>query len=369
MTTEPVKVGVVGCGNISAIYFKNGAKLRAIDIVACADLDMEKAKARAEEFEIAKACTPDELMADPEIEIVLNLTVPQAHYSVAMAAIEAGKSTYSEKPLTLAREEAAELLAKAEEKSVLVGCAPDTFLGGGIQTCRKLIDDGWIGKPLAADAFMMGRGPESWHTSPVFYYLKGGGPMFDMGPYYLTALVNLLGPVKTVAGMATMGFEQRTVTSEPLYGTVIDVEVPTHVMGLMEFRGGAVGTIITSFDTMGSQTPRIEIHGSEGSLLVPDPNTFGGPIKIKKTQRGEWQDVPLAYGYAENSRGIGVADMAAALRSGRAHRASGELAAHVLDIMHGFHDASAARRHVRLKTKCKRPAALPLGLRESEIDA
>jgi len=369
MIIPPAKVGIIGCGNICSIYFKNAAKMQAIEIVACADLVPERARAKAEEFGIARACAPEELLSDPSIEIVLNLTIPQAHYAVAIQAVEAGKSVYNEKPLTLSREQAAQLLDAAAKKGVLVGGAPDTFLGAGIQTCRKLIDDGWIGEPVSAEAFMMCPGHESWHPDPEFYYKKGGGPMFDMGPYYLTALVNLIGPVRKVAGMTRRTFATRTITSEPKYGTVVDVEVPTHVAGLMQFANGAIGTIITSFDTTASQLPWIEVHGSRGSLAVPNPNTFGGPVKIKRDRKGEWQDVPLSHGYADNSRGLGVADMAAALRSGRKHRASGELARHVLDIMHAFHDASDAGRLVTLETACARPAPLPLGLRDTEIDA
>jgi len=367
MGKKAVKVGIIGCGAISAAYLKNGKGFRDIEIVACADLDMERAKARAEEFEIKKACSVEKLLADKKIEIVINLTIPKAHASVALQALEAGKSVYNEKPLAVERKEARAMLALAKKKGLLVGGAPDTFLGGGHQTCRKLIDDGWIGEPIAANAFMMSHGHESWHPDPEFYYEKGGGPMFDMGPYYLTALVNMIGPVEKVSGCTRVTFPERTITSEKKYGKVIKVATPTHVTGLMEFANGAVGQITTSFDVWGARLPNIEVYGTEGSLSVPDPNGFGGTVLYKRG-REEWQEVPLTHGYAENSRSLGVADMAHALRNKRPHRASGELTSHVLDLMHAFHDAAEAGKSVALQTTCEKPAALPLGLRAGEVE-
>ena len=364
-----VKVGVIGCGNISPIYLKNGKRFETIDIVACADLIMERAEARAEEFDVARACTVDDLLADPEIEIVINLTTPPSHAEVGLAVLNAGKSVYNEKPLAVAREDGRRMLELAQEKGLLVGGAPDTFLGGGIQTCRKLIDDGWIGKPVAATAFMMGHGHESWHPDPEFYYKVGGGPMFDMGPYYLTALVNLVGPVRGVTGLTRITFPERTITSKQKYGTQIEVEVPTHVVGVLDFSNAAVGTIVTSFDVWGGELPYIEVYGTLGTLSVPDPNTFGGTVRIRQAGSRDWKDVPLAHGYTENSRGLGVADMAAALRSGRPHRANDKLTYHVLDIMHAIHDASREGRYVSLESTCEQPALFPLGLRDGQIDA
>ena len=360
-------VAIIGCGNISGIYFQAGKTFEILDIVACADLVRERAESKASEFG-ARACSVEELLADPEVQIVVNLTIPNAHASVAQAAVEAGKCVHNEKPLTIAREDGRKLLATAKAKGVLVGCAPDTFMCGGIQTCRKLIDDGAIGEPIGATAFMTCHGHESWHPDPEFYYKAGGGPMFDMGPYYLTAMVNLMGPVRRVTGSARITFPERLITSEPKNGTKIIVDVPTHVAGIMDFHSGAVGTIITSFDVWAAELPRIEIYGTEGSMSVPDPNSFGGPVRIKRGREGEWEEVPLTHGYAENSRGIGVADMAYALRSGRPHRASGELAYHVLDIMHAFHDASREGRHIELESTCSRPAALPVGLAHGQLD-
>jgi len=364
---KPVKIGIVGCGNISGIYFRNAAVLEAIEVKACADLVAERSRAKSEEFG-CQAMTVEELLGDPEIEIVLNLTTPGAHASIAMAALESGKSVYNEKPLAITREEGRQILDLAARKGLLVGCAPDTFMGAGIQTCRKLIDDGAIGEPVAATAFMMCHGHEGWHPDPEFYYKVGGGPMFDMGPYYLTALINLIGPVKRVTGSARITFPERVIGSEPKRGTVIKVDVPTHVAGIMDFENGAIGTIITSFDVWAANLPRIEIYGTEGSLSVPDPNSFGGPVRIRRAQDKEWDEVQLTHVYAENARGIGVADMAYALRSGRLHRASGELAYHVLDIMHAFHDASTQGRHVQLESTCRKPAAMPIGLRHGALD-
>ena len=367
---EKRKVGIIGCGNICGIYFENMCNVFDIlEVKGCADLDMERAKASADKFPGVQAMSVAELLADPEISIVVNLTTPQAHFEVATRAVEAGKSVHNEKPLTLTREEGKKLLEAAEAKGVLVGSAPDTFMGGGIQTCRKLIDDGVIGEPVAATAFMTCHGHEGWHPDPEFYYKIGGGPMFDMGPYYLTALVALVGPVARVTGSARITFPERTITSEKKHGQKIQVEVPTHVAGIMEFKNGAVGTIITSFDVWGANLPRIEIYGSEGSLSVPDPNCFGGPVRLKRAGKNdEWEDVELSHGYAENSRGIGPADMAYSLSSARPHRANGKLAYHVLDIMHAFHDASDQGRHADLESTCERPAPLPVGLPHGKLD-
>jgi len=361
------KVGIIGCGNISGIYFQAGRKFEILDIVACADLMAERAKAKADEFG-CHACTVEELLGDPEIEIVLNLTIPIAHAEVAFAALEAGKSVYNEKPLAITREDGKKMLEMARAKGLRVGCAPDTFMGGGIQTCVKLISDGDIGEPVGATAFMMCRGHEGWHPDPEFYYKVGGGPMFDMGPYYLTALIAHLGPISRVTGSARITFPERTITSQPKAGTKIKVDVPTHVAGIMDFENGAIGTMITSFDVQGAQLPRIEVYGSEATLSVPDPNGFGGQVRIKRGAKQDWEDVPLTHGYTENSRGIGVADMAYALRSGRQHRANGDMAFHVLDIMHAFHDASDQGKHIALQSTCARPAPLPVGLKTGLLD-
>jgi predicted dehydrogenase len=353
-----VKVGLVGCGAISGIYLKNAPRFGNIEIVACADIVPERAQACAAEYNM-KACSVEELLADPEIEIVLNLTIPLGHASVATAALEAGKSVYNEKPLTITREDGQKLLALAQSKGLLVGGAPDTFLGAGLQTCRQLIDEGVIGEPVSATAFMMGHGHESWHPDPEFYYQVGGGPMFDMGPYYLTALTTLIGGVAAVSGSTRITFPTRTITSAKKYGSLIKVEVPTHVAGLLHFANGAVGTLIMSFDVWRANLPFIEIYGSEGTLSVPDPNTFGGEVRVYKPGQSDWETVELTHPFADNSRGLGVADMARALREGGVARADGKLTYHVLDIMHAVHDAAEQRRTVDLASTIERPAPLP----------
>ncbi|RPJ52458.1 MAG: gfo/Idh/MocA family oxidoreductase [Chloroflexi bacterium] len=365
---EKIKVGVIGCGNISPIYLEVAKTFDIMEIVAVADLITERSEDRAAKYQVPHVYTDEELWADPEIQIVINLTTPDAHAEVALQTVQAGKSVYNEKPLTITREDACKLLELAHAKGVRVGGAPDTFLGGGLQTCRKLIDDGWIGQPVAATAFMLCHGHESWHPAPEFYYKVGGGPMFDMGPYYLTALVSLMGPVQRVTGSARITFPERTITSQPLYGKKFAVEVPTHVAGVLDFASGAIATIVTSFDVWSAEVPRIEIYGTHGTLSVPDPNTFGGPVRVRRAGASEWSEIPLTHGYAKNSRSVGVADMAYGLRSGRPHRASGEMTNHVLEIMHAIHDASRTGCHVNLTSTCQRPAALPVGLADGQLD-
>jgi predicted dehydrogenase len=364
---DPVRVGVIGCGNISDIYLQNCGVFQALEAFACADLLPARAQAKAEKWNVS-ACTVEELLANPAIGMVINLTIPNAHAAVSLAALAAGKHVYSEKPLAVTREDGRRILDLAQEKGLRVGCAPDTFLGGGLQTCRKLIDDGAIGVPLGATAFMAGRGPEGWHPDPEFFYKAGGGPMFDMGPYYLTALVSLLGPVHRVTGSARISFPERVIGSQPHYGERIVVETPTHLAGVLDFASGPVGMLLTSFDVWAANLPRIEIYGSDGTLSVPDPNTFRGPVRLWKGRSKEWVEVPLTHGYAENSRGLGTADMAQAIRDGRSHRSSGNLAFHVLDIMHAIHDASREGRHIELSSGVERPAALPVGLEQGLVD-
>jgi len=369
MSDQKTKIGVIGCGAISAIYLQTLRQFDCVEVVACADIVHEKARARAAEFGIPRACSVRSLLADPDIAIVLNLTVPKAHASVARAALGAGKSVYNEKPLAIRRSDGQRLLRMAAERGLRIGCAPDTFLGGAHQTCRKIVDDGLIGEPVAATAFMLCRGHESWHPSPEFYYEVGGGPMLDMGPYYLTALVNIIGPLRCVAAMTRTTFPERTITSAPKAGKVIRVETPTHVAGVMEFANGAIGTITVSFDVWGARTiPRIEVYGTEGSLAVPDPNHFGGEVWLKKGASEDWSSIPLTHGYTDNFRGLGVADMARAMQTGRPHRANGDMAYHVLDAMQGFLEAGARRRHVSLRSTCERPSPLPPGLIDGQLD-
>ncbi len=361
------KIGIIGCGNISGIYFKAGKAFRNVEVAACADMVPERARAKGEEHGVPSV-TVKQLLGDPGIEIVVNLTIPRAHAEVSLAALEAGKHVYSEKPLAITRADGKRVLDSAQSRGLRVGCAPDTFLGAGLQTCRKLIDDGRIGKPIGATGFMMCHGHESWHPDPEFYYAAGGGPMFDMGPYYLTALISLLGPVVRIAGSARATFPERTITSEKKYGQRIPVETPTHIAGVMDFREGAIATLVTSFDVWSANLPPLEIYGTEGSLSVPDPNTFGGIVSVRRMGAKEWSAVPHTHGFAENYRGIGVADMAACIRNGAEHRAGGDLAFHVLDIMGGFLDASREGNSYRPVSDVERPAPLPLGLPRDSVE-
>ena len=362
------RIGIVGCGVISRAYAAKLNSLPFVELVACADLERERAETLAAEHDIARVLDVAELLEDPAIDAVVNLTIPLAHAQVSLQAIEAGKSVYSEKPLGVDLAEGRKLVEAAAARGVRLGCAPDTFLGAGLQTCRKLIDDGAIGEPVAANAFMMSPGPERWHPRPHIFYARGGGPMLDMGPYYFTALVSLLGPVRRLVGSARVTHAQRTIGSEPLRGQKMDVEVPTHVASVIDFESGPVATLVTSFDVQASRHRNIEIYGTEGTLSVPDPNTFGGPVQIRRRGEREWADVALTHGNAAQCRGIGLADMVRAMETGRAHRASAELSCHVLELMEASITASETGRHVEPSTTCERPAALPAGLPDDTFD-
>ena len=306
-----------------------------------------------------KACTPGELIADEEVEVVLNLTVPVAHAEVSLAALRAGKHVYTEKPLAVSLKDGRRMLEVAGEENLRIGCAPDTFLGGGLQTCRSVVDEGIIGEPVAVTAFMLNHGPEDWHPNPDFFYQRGAGPMFDLGPYYLSSLATLVGPVRRVTASARVTFPRRMITSQPLAGTSITVNTPTHVAGVMDFESGVVGTLVTSFDVWSENQSRIDLYGTEGTLSLPDPNTFAGPVWLWRSDENAWTEVPLTHPYTGNSRGLGLADMARALRTGRQPRASGELGMHVLDVIHAFLDSSERGEHVGVSSSFERPEALP----------
>ena len=353
----PVRVGIIGTGVISGIYLQNAKRFPILDVVAVADLFQDRAAAKAAEYGVPGVLTVDEMLASPDIDLVLNLTIPAAHADIALRAVEAGKSVYNEKPLTIELDEGQRLLDLAKVKGVLVGCAPDTFLGAGLQTCRQLIDDGVIGEPVAATAFMMGHGPESWHPDPGFFYQQGAGPLFDMGPYYLTALISLFGGIRRVTGSARASFPQRTIGSQPRAGEKIVVNTPTHSAAVLDFTTGPIATFVTSFDVWSRET-RIEIYGSDATLAVPDPNTFGGPVRIRRPNEAEWEEVELTHDFADNSRGIGLADLATAIRTGGTARASGDLAFHVLETMHAIYQASDSGKHVDLTHQVERPEPL-----------
>ncbi|MBC2602769.1 Gfo/Idh/MocA family protein [Puniceicoccus vermicola] len=366
--TKQIGIGIIGCGNISQAYF-NGAKLfEVLKVVSCADLNREVATAKAEENN-CKAETVEELLANPEVQLVINLTVPSVHAQVSLSALNAGKHVHSEKPLSVSLEEAGEVLETAEAKGLLVGCAPDTFMGGGLQTCRKLVDDGWLGRVTSGSAFLMSRGPESWHPNPSFFYQMGAGPMFDMGPYYITALIHLLGPVKRVSAVATKAFEERIATCKQEFGKLLPVEVPTHYSGVLEFHSGAVINMVVSFDVCAHGHSPIEIYGTEGSLKVPDPNTFDGPVSMWTRSTKEWQTQAYSHPYRMPSRSIGAADLAYAILSDgkHAHRASGALAYHALEVMHSFEAASKSAAAVEIQSRPPQPAPLPLGIIEGRL--
>ena len=363
---DKVGIGIIGCGNISGAYLKAMASFPILEIRGVADLNRELADAKAAEFNVP-AKNIDELFADPKIEIIVNLTVPKAHVAVALQALEAGKHTYSEKPLGINFAEGKKLAEAAKAKGLRIGAAPDTFLGGGHETARTLIDKGVIGQPVGGTATFMCPGHERWHPNPAFYYEVGGGPMLDMGPYYITDLVNLFGPVAQVAGFAVSPRKERVITSEPRNGEKIPVHVPTHVAGVMAFANGAVVQIGMSFDVAGHKHVPLEVYGTEGTLIVPDPNHFGGEVQyLKKGSSFEPQELTSPYADG-NYRSIGVADLAHAIRSNRPHRANGSLALHVLEVMEAFHTASESGRTVTITTATERPVPLSESLVDGRL--
>ena len=374
MLSLPTKVGVIGCGMVSATYLKNSFDFKAFDIVAVADQRIDAAQARAEEFGIAQACSVEELLADPEIEIVINLTPHSAHGPVALSVLEAGKSVYNEKPMAVHLEEGRQMLALAQKKGLQVGCGPDTFFGGAWQTARQLIDQGKIGQPVAASACLMAfRAPSSnddtigtksgeyvnFYRTNFFDF--GVTWSFDRGPYYLNALIHLLGPIRRVTGSAKNTWGEQ----EPFKDLV---KTPTHFAGVMDFESGTIGTLLISSDIHSTSLPHIEVYGTGGSLRCIDPNNFGGAIYLRQSARDDFVEVDCAYGYNQNSRGVGVADMATATRHQRPFRASGEMGYHVIEVVHALHRASAEGQHIELTSTCLQPKPLPLGLADWEID-
>lgn len=375
MGDSAVNLGVIGCGNISDAYFSGAKGSSIIRIKACADLNAQAAQIKAGLYDV-QAMTVDEMLADPEIEIVVNLTVPQAHASVSQEILAAGKHVYVEKPLAANFADATALLMSAKAKNLHVGCAPDTFLGGAHQACRAAIDGGRIGNPVSGSVAVLSHGMEAWHPNPDFFFKRGAGPVHDLGPYYVTQLINLLGPVARVTACATTGSPHRTVGSGPQRGRVIDVEVPTTVNGVLQFVGGANVAISASWDVWAHQRAPIEIYGTEGTLLGADPNFFGGTPLFSERDR-PWQALDVA-GFAfaldnatnrvgkrvANYRAVGVVDMAVAIRRGRPLRASGELALHVLEVLDAFERSSTSGRHVAIDTRVERPLAVPRGVCE-----
>ena len=367
MNTSPLKVGIVGCGNIAKQYFVGLSKFPIVEVVGAADLVPARAQEKATEYGV-RPYTVEDLIAEPGVDIIVNLTIPKAHAPINLAVLEAGKHPYSEKPFAVHLPEGKNVLEVAKARGLRVGCAPDTFLGGGIQTARKLLDEGAIGEPIGAIANMAHHGPDQWHHDPEFFFQAGGGPMLDMGPYYVTALVNLLGPIKRVTGSTRASFHERLIGSGPKQGSKIKVEIPTHYAAVFDFASGPVASLNMSFDVWSHTMPIMEIFGSEGTLRVPDPNRFGGVVEVRRSGEKEWRQVPLTHS-DQVGRGVGTADMAAAIRHSRPHRVSGELAYHALEAMLAVQIASERGAHVLLESTVQRPAALPIGLPFGEFDA
>ncbi|AIX99646.1 oxidoreductase domain-containing protein [Arthrobacter sp. PAMC 25486] len=355
----PMNIGIVGCGNIIAQYVATLPALDALRLVAVADLDLDRAEAVAAGLPGVRALSVPELMDDAEVDLVLNLTIPAAHAQVALAAIAAGKHVYGEKPLAATTAEGGEVLAAAAAAGVMVGSAPDTVLGTGTQTARRAIDDGLIGRPISATATMVCPGHERWHPNPDFYYVPGGGPLLDMGPYYVSALVTLLGPVASVIGAASHTRTERTIGTGPRAGENIPVSTDTHVTGVLIHESGALSTLVMSFDAVATQSANIEVHGETGSLIVPDPNHFDGDVLLRQLGGPAWEVLPVSGGYVDSGRGFGVQDLALT-EPGQEPRAGGKLAFHALEIMESVLQSAHTGQAVAITSTCERPAAVPL---------
>lgn len=361
-----LRVGLLGTGNISPAYIAGVRDWDVLELVAGADIVPGKAEAVAAKHDLPRVMTPDELLSSPDIDIIVNITPPAVHAPMSLRALENGKHVYSEKPLSIRRADAHKLMEAAASRGLHLGCAPDTFLFGQHQTARRVLDEGMIGEPVAAVAHMAGHGPEAWHPNPDFFYQPGGGPLLDMGPYYITCLVNLLGSAASVSASARASFAERQ-TGEPAGFRTLPVTTPTHYAGILDFVSGPIVSTILSFDVWKHDLPLLEIYGSEGTLRVPDPNGYDPRIVLRSARDGDWQEVPNRYpdGYR---RGIGLADMAQAILSGRPHRASGELAYHALDVMEAYFDSSAQGARVYINSTVERPAILPIDLPPRTLD-
>lgn len=375
MNTPPMSIGIIGCGVISAAYLRGASRSKYIRVKAVADIREEVAIAQASAFGV-DATSIDAMLGDTSIDLVINLTVPNAHAEVSRRILEAGKHVYSEKPLTVSIDDARQLLQMAAERKLRVGCAPDTFLGASHQVCREMIDQGRLGTVLSGSACFLSRGMEAWHPNPDFFFKPGGGPVLDLGPYYITALVNLLGPVASVVSTSATGYATRTIGGGNRVGETILVETPTSYSALLSFRSGSRITLDASWDVWKHKRSPIELYGTNGTLLVPDPNFFGDEPKVSERD-GDWQDADISvFAFGERNRtlrtgrevadhrSIGVVDMALAIRSDRPHRASGELALHVLETLQAIAVSAAESRAVSISSHCERPLSLPRGLDE-----
>ncbi|SER24863.1 Gfo/Idh/MocA family protein [Lentzea albida] len=356
---DPHRVGVVGLGFISRAYLTTLHGHPAVRVTAVADLDTARSSAVAAEFPGTEAVSVERLLGGAEVDTVLNLTVPAAHADISLRAVDAGKNVFVEKPLAVTFPDGREVVERAAAAGVLVGCAPDTVLGTGTQTARAAIDSGLVGRPLSASATMVTPGHERWHPDPDFYYIAGGGPLLDMGPYYITALIHLLGPVRAVIGAAGRLRTERVIGSGARAGSRIPVEVDTHVSGVLEHANGALSTITTSFDGVATTAAPIEVHGELGTLAVPDPNHFDGDTRLFPLGGTGWRTLPPSAGYTGAARGVGLLDLVTA-GGQRAPRAGGELALHVLETMTAVLRAADEGRRVELTTTVERPSPVPL---------
>jgi len=356
--TVPLRVGMIGAGVISKQYFESLERLSSLKLVAVADINEARAAEVAAEQGV-DARSVDELLDSDDVDAVLNLTIPAAHVEVGLRALAAGKHVFAEKPLGLTTAEARPLI-EAQVGGLRVGSAPDTVLGTGIQTARRVIDDGRIGETLGASVHWSAPGHEHWHPAPGFYYQPGGGPLYDMGPYYLTSLVHLLGPIARVSGGARRSARERVIATGPDAGTMLPVGIDTHITALLEHESGVSTTLTMSFEVWATRAPKFEVYGSRGTLAVPDPNRFSDPVEVFTATSREWAVVQESAGCRNAGRGYGLADMAAAIAAGTPHRASGELAFHVLDIMESILTASASGHVVELSSTAGRPDAVPL---------
>lgn len=365
---QQVGIGIIGCGNISGAYLKALQHFPILKVCGIADLNSDLAAARAAEFGVS-ARAIDELHADPEVAIIVNLTIPKAHVEVGLKALAAGKHVYSEKPLVLSLEQGEDLRAIAKAKGLHVGCAPDTFLGGAHQLARAYIDKGGIGRVTSGTCHVMSPGMEMWHPNPDFFFLPGGGPVLDLGPYYIANLINLIGPVKRVAALTSMANETRTITSQPRNGETIPVKTPTNIHALLEFQNGATITLSASWDVWSHRHANMELYGTDGSLYVPDPNFFGGVVEAsgrdKNIQPLEAWDHPFGRNNQESPQGpranyrtAGLADMAVAILEGRDARCSLDRTLHGVDVMVSILKSGETGEFVTLSTTCTQPAAL-----------
>jgi predicted dehydrogenase len=353
-----MRVGVMGCGVISRAYVENAGAFDSYEIVACADLDRAQAKALGKASGLA-VVTVDELTCDPSIDVILNLTPPRVHAAVTRGALEAGKHVYTEKPLATDAAEAAELAGEAERLGLRIGCAPDIFLGSAYQAARSAIDEGAIGQPLSVSAAMLVGGQETWHPNPDIFYTDGAGPLFDMGPYYLTAIVSLLGPIQRVAGFAAMRPFERTIEIGPRRGERFTATTPTHTSATMQLADGVTFNLIASFEARDQYICDVAIYGTEGVLLLPDPNAFGGSVRLKRG-RGGWEDLPYASRGGADARGIGLHDMVESIAAGQPHRASGELGAHIVEVARGILRSADEGQIVQISSSVDQPEPLPV---------